>query len=94
MKKIGNLGFFLVALAVFIPAAALADEVTDWNRIMFRAALHATPAPTSPLVMSRNTAIVEVAVYDAVNGIQRRYTPLHVAPAAPPGASVRAAVPQ
>jgi hypothetical protein len=94
MKKIGNLGFFLAVLAVFIPAAALADEVTDWNRIMFRAALHATPAPTSPLVMSRNTAIVEVAVYDAVNGIQRRYTPLHVAPAAPPGASVRAAAVQ
>jgi membrane-associated phospholipid phosphatase len=94
MKKIGKLGFFLSALAMCIPAAALADEVTDWNRIMFQAALHATPAPTSPLVMSRNAAMVEVAVYDAVNGIQRRYTPLHVAPAAPPGASTRAAAVQ
>lgn len=94
MKKIGKFGFFLAALAVFIPATALGDEVTDWNRIMFQAALHATPAATSPLVMGRNAAMVEVAVYDAVNGIQHRYTPLHVQPAAPPGASVRAAAVQ
>jgi hypothetical protein len=92
MKKIGK--FFLAAFAVFIPATALADEVTDWNRIMFQAALHATPAATSPLVMTRNAALVEVAVYDAVNGIQRRYAPLHVQPAAPPGASIRAAAVQ
>jgi PAP2 superfamily len=94
MKRIGNLGFLLAALAVLLPGAAVADEVTDWNRIMFQAALHATPAPTSPLVMSRNAAIVEAAVYDAVNGIQRRYTPLHVQPAAAPGASIRAAAVQ
>lgn len=94
MKRIGNLGFLLAALAVLLPGAAVADEVTDWNRIMFQAALHATPAPTTPLVMSRNAAIVEAAVYDAVNGIQRRYTPLHVQPAAAPGASIRAAAVQ
>jgi PAP2 superfamily len=94
MKRIGNLGFLLAALAVLLPGAAVADEVTDWNRIMFQAALHATPAPTTPLVMTRNAAIVEAAVYDAVNGIQRRYTPLHVQPAAAPGASIRAAAVQ
>jgi membrane-associated phospholipid phosphatase len=94
MKRIGNLGFLLAALAVLLPGAAVADEVTDWNRIMFQAALHATPAPTSPLVMTRNAALVEGAVYDAVNGIQRRYTPLHVQPAAARGASIRAAAVQ
>src|SRR4029079_7688584 len=30
-------------------------------------------------------------MFNAVNGIERRYTPVHVAPAAPPGASKRAA---
>jgi hypothetical protein len=94
MKRIDKLGLLLVALASLIPATALADEVTDWNRIMFQAALHATPAPTSPLVMTRNAAIVSAAVYDAVNGIRRRYTPLHVQPAAARGASIRAAAVQ
>ena len=93
MKKICKLGFLMAVFAMLIPAAALADEVTDWNRIMFQAALAATP-PTSPLVMTRNAALVQSAVYDAVNGIQRRYTPIHVTRAAPPGASVRAAVVQ
>lgn len=71
-----------------LPAAA--DEVTDWNANLFRAALVA-PA-TSPLVMTRNTAIVQAAVFDALNGIERRYDPIFVQPAAPRGASRRAAV--
>jgi hypothetical protein len=40
-------------------------------------------------------AIVQAAVFDAVNGIERRYTPIYVPPAAaPPGASKRAAAVQ
>jgi membrane-associated phospholipid phosphatase len=93
MKIIRTLGFLLVTLASLLTATALADEVTDWSRIMFAAALQAVP-PTSPLVMSRNAAIVQASVFDAVNGIERRYTPIHVPPAAPPGASRRAAAVQ
>jgi hypothetical protein len=39
-------------------------------------------------------AIVHTAVFDAVNGIDRRYTPIHVAPAGPAGASREAAAVQ
>jgi hypothetical protein len=69
-----------------------ADEVTDWNQIMLAATITppATPGPTS----ARGTAIVQAAVFDAVNGIERRYTPIHVPPAAPHGASKRAAAVQ
>ncbi len=91
MKKIKTLGVFLAALGTVFTGTALADEVTDWNQIMFQSALAAS---TSPLVMSRNAALVQAAVYDAVNGIERRYTPLHVQTAAPPGASIRAAAVQ
>jgi membrane-associated phospholipid phosphatase len=77
-----------VAFAGFCLATARADVVTDWNQIMFQAAL---AAKTSPLDMSRNAAIVQGAVYDAVNGIDRSYTPLHVRPAAPRKASPDAA---
>ncbi len=64
-------------------------EIETWNGIMFQAA---QAANTSPFVMTRVAAIVQAAVFDAVNGIERRYTPIHVAPAAEPGASQRAAV--
>jgi len=71
---------------------AMADEVTDWNGVMLRATLTApvTPAPIS----TRVAAIVQAAVFDAVNGIERRYTSIYVDPGAPPGASERAAVVQ
>ncbi len=66
-----------------------ADEIANWNSIMFRAA---QVAATTPLVMTRVAAIVQGAVFDSLNGIDPRYTPLHVQPAAAPGASKRAAV--
>jgi hypothetical protein len=39
-------------------------------------------------------AIVQAAVFDAVNGIERRYAPIHVPPAGPAGASREAAAAQ
>ena len=50
-------------------------------------ALEVTQPPTPPPPLMRVAAIVQSAVFDAVNGIARRYTPVHVPPAAPPGAS-------
>jgi hypothetical protein len=80
-----------VAFAGFCLATTRADVVTDWNQIMFQAAL---AAKTSPLDMSRNAAIVQGAVYDAVNGIERSYTPFHVKPAVSRRASPQAAAMQ
>jgi membrane-associated phospholipid phosphatase len=93
MKKITRFSWLvLVALATNIASTARADEVTDWNQILRDAAL--VPPATSPLVITRVAAIVHAAVFDAVNGIERRYTPIHVDPAAPRGASRRAAAVQ
>jgi hypothetical protein len=75
-----------------LAGTARADEVTDWNRIMLDALL-SPPAVAAPLA-ERPAAIVHAAIFDALNGIERRYTPIHVAPAAPAGASQRAAVVQ
>jgi hypothetical protein len=82
-----------VALSIgFAPTAAAGhageDQITEWNETMFKAA---QVTGTSPFVMTRVAAIVQTAVFDAVNGIERRYTPFHVTPAAAPGASRRAA---
>src|SRR4029450_1869113 len=46
-----------------------ANEIVNWNNIMFKAA---QVAVTTPLVMTRVAAIVQGAVFDAVNGIERR----------------------
>ncbi len=67
---------------------ARSDEIARWNEAMFQAA---QTAGTSPFIMTRVAATVQVAVFDAVNGIERRYTPLHVQPGANAGASPRAA---
>jgi hypothetical protein len=93
MKRVGRFCLVVAAFVMSLAAAAFADEVTDWNQNLFQAALAATP-PTNPLVMSRVTAIVQSAVFDAANGIARKYTPIHVEPAAPGGASQWAAVVQ
>jgi hypothetical protein len=62
--------------------------VVDWNLTMLSTfATVNVPAP----VASRDGAIVQAAVFDAVNGIEPRYTPIHVVPAAPLGASRQAA---
>ena len=45
-----------------------------------------------PLVASRHATLVSAAVFDAVNGIEPRYEPVHVAANAPRGASLRSAV--
>jgi uncharacterized protein (TIGR03437 family) len=73
-------------------ALVRADEVTDWNNIFVKATLvpPIVPAP----VLSRTTGIFQAAVFDAVNGIDRRYMPIHVPPGAAPGTSQRAAAVQ
>jgi len=81
--------YSLLSLLVFATGIASADEVTDWNRIMLNALL-GPPAVAAPLAQ-RSGAIVQASVFDAVNGIEQRYAPIHVQPAAPPGASERAA---
>ena len=82
----------ILMVAVICVAAADADEISDWNQMMLQATLTApvTPAP----VTTRIAAIVQAAVFDAVNGISRRYTAIYVPPAASPGASERAAAVQ
>src|SRR6266436_5052653 len=84
----------LIAASLMLAAVApavRADEVSDWNQNMFTAVF---TAKTIPLVTTRVTAMVQSAVFDAINGVHRRYTPVYVPPDAPPGASARAAVVQ
>ena len=56
------------------------NEVLDWNQV-FIDTLIATGTPNSS--SQRLGAIVHTAIFDAFNGIERRYTPLFVHDTAP-----------
>jgi len=81
----------IVALVAAGPApvsAAAPDTVLEWIGVMNTTVL---AGGTNPLVSTRVVALVSASVFDAVNGIDRRFQPLHVKPAAPHNASERAA---
>ena len=84
-------GLLLAVLPLAMAGAVRADEVTDWHEHML-AALRT--GGVSPIVSTRDAALVSAAVFDAVNGIERRYEHIYVPPAAPRGASKRAAAVQ
>jgi hypothetical protein len=68
-----------------------ADVVLEWNQV----ALDALKADRLlPLYLAREAAIVHAAVYDAVNAIDRSYTPLFADVKASRGASLQAAAAQ
>src|SRR3954453_20669164 len=65
-----------IALLAFVSTApsARADMVTDWNVI----ALDTVPATISGPPHARLMGYVQAAVFDAVNSVERRYTPYAV----------------
>ena len=84
-----NLCKALVAVAVLAAAPpAFADAITVWNE---NAVTIATPR-MSPPAAQRAVAMVQVAMFDAVNSIERRYRPyLAQFPAAPTASKEAAA---
>lgn len=80
---------FLIATScvLAIPVFVKADAVTDWNAIM-----QTTVASSNAFFQGRNAAIVQLAVFEAVNTITKNYTPFLGSLTAPSGASPDAAV--
>ena len=70
-------------------STARADALADWSLHLHDAAKVAAQLP--PLE-TRIVAIVQVAVFDAVNGIHRKFEPYYVTERAPHGARADAAV--
>ena len=84
-KHISALLVALLASAAYGPDT-YADTITDWDT---RASAAASPAALG----ERETAIVDLAMFDAVNAISRRYRPylVQIAPAQPASADAAAA---
>ena len=62
------------------PSIGAPDEVLKWNTIAISATQTATPpTPATPaFVQPRALAIVHASIFDALNGIEREYEPIHV----------------
>jgi PAP2 superfamily len=76
----------LMATLLFGPAVAKADAVLDWNLIAVN-----TTGPSGPFAQARYVAIVQLAVFEAVNSITGDYRPYLGSIVAPHGASADAA---
>jgi len=62
-------------IAALLPAIACADVVSDWSAVAITAAVN---AHRSPNAATFDLTYVHVAIYDAVNAIDGRYTPFSV----------------
>jgi hypothetical protein len=78
----------LMAALLFGSAVANADVVLDWNAIAVNTAI---ANGQNPFAQARSAAIVQLAVFEAVNAITREYHPYLGTIVAPPGASADAA---
>jgi PAP2 superfamily protein len=88
-----TLRLFSMAAAVLLfgSAAARADVVLDWNTIAVNTAIK---NGQNPFAQGRYAAIVQLAVFEAVNSITGDYSAYLGTIAAPPGASTDAAAVQ
>jgi hypothetical protein len=95
MKKIhggvkeGTFGLYILTTALFLGSAVCkADAVMDWNEIAVNTAI---ANGQNPFAQARTGAIVQVAVFEAVNSITGDYQPYLETIVAPHGASADAA---
>jgi hypothetical protein len=72
-------------------AGRIVDETLVWNQLMLDAIVASTLGNPQSIRMA---ATVNTAMFDARNGVSRKYTPIFVTQTAPPGAHRRAAVVQ
>ena len=86
-RNFGLLCVLMVSL-LFGSAAVKADVVLDWNTIAVNTAI---ANGQNPFAQARFAAIVQLAVFEAVNTITGDYQPYLGNIAAPPGASAEAA---
>jgi hypothetical protein len=69
-------GLLAASVCAFVSWAGpvAADAVTDWNEITMTAVAAGRPGPVGSL----DTALVQIAVHDAVQAIERRFEPYHM----------------
>jgi hypothetical protein len=78
----------LAACALMFAPACFADSVLEWNEVALAQVITAGQTPPDG---ARSMAMVHVAMFEAVNAIDRRYAPYAFSDRAPAGSSADAA---
>ena len=86
---LGRRGWIVPALLLIAPVPALANVITDWDEKAVGIMQPGTAFP--PATALRTTAIIHLAMFEAVNSIERRYRPYRVQVAAAADTSKEAA---
>jgi len=90
-RTLSHLSVVMMLALLFNSPVARADVVLDWNAIAVNTAI---ANGQNPFAQARYAAIVQLAVFEAVNTITRDYQPYLGNIVAPPGASAEAAAVQ
>jgi hypothetical protein len=93
MKRINSTLLLLLLAAVLPCPNAASDVVIDWNHIASDVLL-ANTTLQNPGMASRSMAMMNLAIYDAVNGVHPTHQQLYAHEMAPSGASASAAAVQ
>ena len=88
MRPRRSLTLLAAAAASLLPSPGLADAVLDWNEVALARVVEAGQLPPEG---ARSMAMVHVAVFDALDAIDRRYEPFAFRATGPPTASPDAA---
>src|SRR5260370_34476713 len=96
MKTKTGIAAFVVTVACaaamappgFAAAKVHPNMAIEWNQTMLNSFATANVAPAAA---NRLAGVIAAATFDAVNGIERRYTAIHVQPGGDPEASPEAA---
>ena len=91
MAKRFRLVIGAIVCTLLTPFTVHADTVLDWNEIAVNSAISAAQ---NPFFQARTSAMVQVAVFEAVNAITKEYEPYLGVVTAPSSASVDAAAAQ
>jgi hypothetical protein len=73
---------------LFLPCAAFADAVLDWNEVALARVIAARQPPPDG---ARTMAMVHIGIFGAVNAVEQRYAPYAFKDRAPAGVSAEAA---
>jgi hypothetical protein len=77
-----KMSLWMIAITLLLIPTIRADVVSDWNNRAFATIIAAKQGPP---VAARSMAIVHTAMFEAVNAIQKRYTPYKVNAPPPEG---------
>jgi len=88
MSTVQLRAWILAAAVMAAPVASAADAVTEWNQ---KAGAALAEAKVYPFVGTRVMSLVHVAMFDAINSIEGRYSAYKVKVSSPPGCSAEAA---